>query len=308
MANKAIRIGTRGSPLALAQANEVKKRLERAHAGIAVEIIPVKTSGDRIKARPLAEAGGKGLFTKEIEDGLLNQTLDLAVHSAKDLPARLPGGLCLAAVPEREDVRDVLIAAGAETLSGLPDGARLGTSSLRRQAQALNLRPDLELVALRGNVETRLKKVGKDVNAALLACAGLKRLGLEAAVGAILPLEEMLPAPGQGAIAIEAREGDKRMESLLAAISHAPSFHAVALERAVVAGLGASCTMPLAAYATVEGQQMSAQAALFSADGTIRVDAGGAGQCDDAETLGAALAKELRGNAPERLLKELQLY
>ena len=234
-----LRIGTRGSPLALAQARQVRTHLAAAHGigedEIALEVI--RTSGDMIRDRPLAEAGGKGLFTKEIEEALGAGRIDLAVHSAKDMPTELPAGLSIAAVLPREDARDVFISRKAATLSDLPPGATVGTASLRRQALVKRRRPDLAVVPLRGNVETRLRKLDAgEVDATLLALAGLKRLGLEAAATAILPLDEFLPAVGQGIIAIEARGDDARACALLRAVDHADSATALAAERAYPRG------------------------------------------------------------------------
>ena len=235
-----LRIGTRGSPLALAQARAVRERLAAAHglAPDAVEIRAIRTSGDLIQDRPLADAGGKGLFTKEIEQALIDGAIDLAVHSAKDMPTVLPGGLVLTACLEREDVRDAFISRKAVGLSALPAGSAVGTSSLRRQAQVRRLRPDLTVVNFRGNVETRLRKLDEGVaDATLLALAGLKRLGLAHAATAILPIEEFLPAVGQGAIAIETRAADARVRDLVAAVDHAETSTALTAERAFLAVL-----------------------------------------------------------------------
>ena len=235
-----LRIGTRGSPLALAQARAVRERLAAAHglAPDAVEIRTIRTSGDLIQDRPLADAGGKGLFTKEIEQALIDGAIDLAVHSAKDMPTVLPDGLVLTACLEREDVRDAFISRKAVGLSALPAGSAVGTSSLRRQAQVRRLRPDLTVVNFRGNVETRLRKLDEGVaDATLLALAGLKRLGLAHAATAILPIEEFLPAVGQGAIAIETRAADARVRDLVAAVDHAETSTALTAERAFLAVL-----------------------------------------------------------------------
>src|SRR5215471_10656308 len=230
-----LRIGTRGSPLALAQASLVRARLAEAH-GVAAERIDLKvirTTGDVIRDRPLAEVGGKGLFTKEIEEAMIAGAVDLAVHSAKDMPTVLPGGLAIAAALAREDPRDVFISRKAKTPRELPPGAVIGTASLRRQAQVKRLRPDLKVVPFRGNVETRLRKLDAgEVDATLLALAGLKRLGLADAATAILPIEEFLPAVGQGIIALETRADDTRTRDLVAAIDHAESATALACERA----------------------------------------------------------------------------
>ena len=247
-----IRIGTRGSPLALAQAREVRQCLEAAHGAGQHEfdVRAIRTSGDRIQDRPLADAGGKGLFTKEIEEALLAGEIDLAVHSMKDMPTVLPTGLAVACYLPREDVRDAFMSAKAARLAQLPGGAIVGTSSLRRQAQVLRLRPDLRVAPLRGNVETRLRKLQEGAaDATLLACAGLKRLGLESRITAPVPIEEMLPAVAQGAIGIEIRVDDLATAHLLAPINHQETALAVAVERAFLAKLDGSCRTPIAGFA-----------------------------------------------------------
>jgi hydroxymethylbilane synthase len=245
-----IRIGTRGSPLALIQAHEARERLEAAHgAGSHVfEVRAIRTSGDRIQDRPLSEAGGKGLFTKEIEEALLAGEIDLAVHSMKDMPTVLPAGLTIDCYLPREDVRDAFIGAKAASLAELPGGAAVGTSSLRRQAQVMRLRPDLRVVPLRGNVETRLRKLQEGAaDATLLACAGLKRLGKR--IDSPVPIEEMLPAVAQGAIGIETRADDEGIAHLLAPINHQETALTVAVERAFLAKLDGSCRTPIAGLA-----------------------------------------------------------
>jgi len=246
-------IGTRGSPLALAQARTVRALLAQATGAdeAAFEIVVIKTTGDAIQDRPLSEVGGKGLFTKEIEEALLSGRIDLAVHSAKDMPTLSQPGLLLAACLEREDPRDAFISLKAKTLADLPHGARLGTASLRRQAIVKKARPDLNVSSLRGNVETRLRKLeAGEVDATLLALAGLKRLGLAHHATHVLPIEEFLPAVAQGAIGIETRGDDNRTRQMVALINHAPTFIAVACERAFLAALDGSCKTPLAGHAT----------------------------------------------------------
>src|SRR3954470_23824956 len=255
-----LRLGTRGSPLALTQARMVREALAQAH-GFAPEQIAleaIRTSGDRIQDRPLAEAGGKGLFTKEIEEALAAGAIDLAVHSSKDMPTVLPPDLVLTAFMEREDPRDVFISRKATTIAGLPRGASVGTASLRRQAMMKRLRPDLAIVPLRGNVETRLRKLDEGVaDATLLALAGLKRLGLTDAATVVLDVNEFLPAVGQGAIGIETRAGDSRTRELLAAINHADTLTALACERAFLAVLDGSCRTPIGGHATVADRGIS---------------------------------------------------
>jgi hydroxymethylbilane synthase len=265
-----IRIGTRGSPLALAQAREVQQRLEAAHGPgkLAFEVRVIKTSGDRIQDRPLAEAGGKGLFTKEIEEALLAGEVDIAVHSMKDMPTLLPAGLAVTCFLPREDVRDAFISRKAPALAALPAGAVVATSSLRRQAQVKHVRPDLEVVAMRGNVETRLRKLAEGAaDATLLALAGLKRLGLEDRATAPVPVEEMLPAVAQGAIGVETRADDFVMAELVAPINHEPTALTVTAERAFLATLEGSCRMPIAALAELAGERFAFRGMILTPDG-----------------------------------------
>jgi len=293
-----IRIGTRRSALALTQAEEVCRRLQALDAKVSVELVPMMTSGDRTLDQPLAEIGGKGLFTKEIEDALLDGRIDLAVHSAKDMQTQLPPGLALAAVPPREDARDVLIAAsGAAHIKDLPQGARLGTSSLRRAAQALHVRPDLRIVSLRGNVQTRLAKLERgEADAILLAAAGLKRLGISPLPGHPLPLEEMLPAAAQAALGLECREGDARMLSLLAPLNDADAAAAVAAERSLLAALEGSCRMPIAAYAQCMEENLRLRAMLLAPDGAWARACDVTGKKEEAEALGRRAGAVLKEN------------
>jgi hydroxymethylbilane synthase len=296
-----LRIGTRGSPLALAQARAVRDRLAAVHgwAPDAVEVRPIRTSGDLIQDRPLAEAGGKGLFTKEIEQALIDGAIDLAVHSAKDMSTVLPDGLVLAACLEREDVRDAFISRKASDLAALPAGSVVGTSSLRRQAQVRRLRPDLAVVNFRGNAETRLRKLDEGVaDATLLALAGLKRLGLAHAATAILAVEEFLPAVGQGAIAIETRAADARVRGLVAAIDHADTSTALAAERAFLAVLDGSCRTPIAGHATVTARSLQFRGLILRPDGSEAHETAGAGSREDAAAIGAEAGRELKRLAP----------
>ncbi len=295
-----LRLGTRGSPLALAQARMVRQALAAAHGfdpdQIAIEVI--RTSGDRIQDRPLADVGGKGLFTKEIEEALAADTIDLAVHSSKDMPTMLPPGLVLSAFMEREDPRDVFISRKAKTIADLPRGATVGTASLRRQAMVKRKRPDLTIVPLRGNVETRLRKLDEGVAAAtLLALAGLKRLGLADAATAVLDVNEFLPAVGQGAIGIETRADDARTCELLAAINHADTFSALAAERAFLAVLDGSCRTPIGGHATISGGRLSFRGMVVKPDGSEDFEATREGNVRDAERLGADAGAELKGRA-----------
>jgi hydroxymethylbilane synthase len=295
-----LRIGTRGSPLALVQARLVRARLAAA-AGLsedAVELVTIRTTGDAIKDRPLAEEGGKGLFTKEIEDALLDGRVDLAVHSAKDMPTVLPNGLLLAACLEREDPRDVFISHKARSLADLPRGASLGTASPRRQAIAMRTRPDLRPLLLRGNVETRLKKLDAgEVDATLLALAGLKRLGLTGHATTIMSIDEFLPAVGQGAIGIETREDNKHVRDVLVRIDHADTSIAVACERAFLAVLDGTCKTPIAGHATVSGDSVQFRGLIARPDGTAAHDVTGTGSRDDASMIGAGAGRELKHRA-----------
>jgi hydroxymethylbilane synthase len=249
-----LRIGTRGSPLALAMTAEVARLLGAAHDALAepgaIETVVITTTGDKVQDRPLSEIGGKGLFTKEIDEALLDGRVDLAVNSAKDLPTGLPGGILLAAAPEREDVRDAFVSLVAGSLADLPAGARIGTASLRRQAQILNKRPDLSVVLFRGNVETRLRKLAEgQAEATLLAMAGLKRLGKSDAARAPVAVDDILPAVGQGAMGLTCRKGDKGVRDWLARLNHRPTFLAVTAERALLSVLDGSCHTPIAGLA-----------------------------------------------------------
>jgi hydroxymethylbilane synthase len=298
-------LGTRGSPLALAQANETRRRLSEAHGWDVERIVlkVIRTSGDAIQDRPLAEAGGKGLFTKEIDAALLAGEVDAAVHSAKDLPTLVPDGVALAGFLPREDVRDALISAFADTIQGLPKGASLGAASLRRQAQALRLRPDLRLELLRGNVETRLRKAESGaVGATLLAMAGLKRLGLVHRARAPLDLDAFLPAPGQGAIALTARTNDACALEALAAISDAETYAELMAERAFLAELEGSCRTPIAGLARLEGGQLKFRGEVLRTDGSESFEIAAGGQPGDATRLGRAAGRELAGRLPEGVL------
>jgi len=265
-----VRIGTRGSPLALAQAHQVAARLVAAN-GLGehqCEIVIIKTTGDRITDRPLIEAGGKGLFTKELEEALFSGDIDLAVHSMKDVPALLPPGLSIAAILEREDPRDAFVSLKYSSLADMPAGAIVGTSSPRRRAQVLRARPDLKVVEFRGNVETRLRKLADGVaDATFLACAGLNRLGLSQHISAIMNDDVMLPAVAQGAIGIEIRIGDNRIEDLLAPLNDADTALCVAAERAYLAQLEGSCRTPIAGFAQLEGARLRMRGEILSTDG-----------------------------------------
>ncbi len=296
-----LRIGTRGSPLALAQAEIVRARLAGAWPELempdASAIVAIKTSGDRILDRPLADAGGKGLFTKEIEEALLARTIDIAVHSMKDMPTWLPPGLVVACLLQREDPRDALIApAGVDGIASLPQGTVVGTSSLRRKAQLLARRRDLRVVDLRGNVETRLARIAQGrAQATLLALAGLKRLGLEHHASAVLGPEDMLPAVAQGAIGIECRSDDARVRAFLAPLHHAPTGHAIAAERGVLERLDGSCRTPIAALATGRTfGRLRLDALIAKPDGSALLRTAREGPTGDAREMGLDAGEELR--------------
>ena len=300
-ASQVFRIGTRGSPLALKQAELVCEALIAAHrlGASAIEIVPIRTSGDKIQDRPLAEAGGKGLFAKEIEQALLEGTVDLAVHSAKDLPTILPAGLALVATLSREDPRDAFISRKAKSFGELAAGSTLGTASLRRQAMVKRLRPDLRVVTFRGNVETRLRKLATgEADATLLALAGLNRLGLASAATAVLPVEEFPPAVGQGTIGIEARADDARVRELLAAINHADTMTALSAERAFLAELDGSCRTPIAGYARIANGTLQFHGMILRPDGSEAHETRREGAAHDAEALGADAGRELKRRAP----------
>jgi hydroxymethylbilane synthase len=300
-----LRIGTRGSPLALWQANAVRDALLAAHrwAPDAVAIEVIRTTGDTITDRALSEAGGKGLFTLEIEDALLEGRIDLAVHSAKDMATVLPDGLHIAGYLPRADVRDALILREGSSLADLPQGARVGTASLRREAQLRRLRPDLTVGLLRGNVHTRLARVAEGLfDGTLLALAGLTRLGLEDKAASILDTDAFLPAVGQGAVAIEGRVNDDHCAAALALMTDAATGVAVTLERAFLAELDGSCRTPIAGLATVEGGRIAFRGLLLSNDGREAIETTREGDVADAAQLGADAGREVRGRAPAHML------
>lgn len=300
MQTTALRIGTRASPLALAQAHETRARLMAAH-GLpeeAFEIVPISTSGDRIQDRPLSEAGGKGLFTKELEEAMLSDRIDIAVHSSKDMPTQLPEGLELSAFLPREDPRDAFLGRAARSIAELPQGAIIGSSSLRRQALIRRMRPDLQVIMFRGNVQTRLKKLDDAVaDGTILAFAGLHRLGLEHVITDLMPLDVFPPAPGQGAICIESRIGDKNVTGLLAAIDHAPTGHALACERAFLGALDGSCRTPIAGHAVIDGEHLSFSGLILSPDGSLSHEVRAEGRTADAAMIGKKAGDDVRARA-----------
>jgi hydroxymethylbilane synthase len=288
--------------MALYQAELVRFRLRAVHPELAadgaLDLVPIRTTGDRVQTRLLAEIGGKGLFTKEIEEALLDGRIDLAVHSLKDMETVLPAGLAIGVVLKRDDPRDVLVGRTALTLAGLPQGARIGTASLRRRAQLLRMRPDLAIVPIRGNVNTRLAKLDAgEVDALVLALCGLERLGKEGMIGEILDVDVMLPAVAQGALAVECRALDDKVRELLAPLHDPPSAACVIAERSMLAALDGSCRTPIAGLATIDGDRLSLVALLLSPDGTAERRGRLAGPVTDAAAIGTALGEQLRRDA-----------
>jgi hydroxymethylbilane synthase len=304
---KPLRIGTRGSPLALWQANHIAERLAQRH-GIESQLVRIRTAGDRLQSVAVSQAGasadGKGIFIKELEDALLAGAVDLAVHSMKDVPTEAPAGLTFPAVTRREDVRDCLISRDGRTLENLPPGARIGTSSLRRQAQLRHHRPDLEMADVRGNVDTRLRKLASgEFDAVVLALAGLKRLGVADKVTQVLDTDVMLPAVGQGAIGIETRTDDRRASELVAALDDAETRACVTAERALLHELQGGCQVPLGAWARLAGGELHLEAAVFSADGREFVRRDDRGSPGDAYAVGKRLGQVLIGAGADRILR-----
>lgn len=299
-------LGTRGSRLAIWQAEWVRARLQAVAPDVAVTLRRIKTSGDKILDVPLAKIGGKGLFVKEIEEELLQGTIDLAVHSMKDVPTVLPQGLAILCVPEREDPRDVLISRGAIPLDRLPAGARVGTSSLRRQAQLLHHRPDLTIQMLRGNLDTRLRKLRNgEFDAIVLAAAGLKRMGWAEEVTEYLPVNVSLPAIGQGALGLEGRAEDGFVQMLVSALDHPPTRAAVTAERAFLERLGGGCQVPIAAHATLAGGRLCLDGLIASVDGRRLVRDQVEGSAIEARELGQRLAEQLLRRGGEAILTEI---
>ncbi len=306
MSEQTLRIATRKSPLAIWQAEHVAARLRAAHPGLGVELVGMSTQGDRILDTPLAKIGGKGLFVKELEQGMLEGRADLAVHSMKDVPVELPQGLHLAVIMEREDPRDAFVSGRYAGVDALPEGAVVGTSSLRRHCQLAERRPDLRIESLRGNVNTRLRKLDEgQYDAVVLAAAGLKRLGFEARITAPMTREESLPAIGQGAIGIECLAADDRVNQLLAPLQHGETAVCVAAERALNARLAGGCQVPIAGHALLEGGELRLRALVGEPDGSRILRAEARGAPAEAEALGRGLADELLAAGADRILERL---
>ena len=306
MTPKELRIGTRGSQLALYQANWVKERLIQIHPHLKVTLITIKTTGDKTQDAPLAKIGGKGLFVKEIEEALIQKRVDLAVHSIKDVPTELPEGLHLSAITKREDPRDAFISKDGTLLKDLPQRAKIGTSSLRRQAQLLHFREDFELIPLRGNLDTRLKKLERmNLDGIVLAMAGVKRLGLEARITEVIPTEISLPAIGQGALGIETRKGDEEVEGRIQFLNDPPSARTILAERAFLKRLGGGCQVPIAAFAQVAGSNLWIDGLVGTIDGKRLVRHHLEGPLERPESLGTELAEILFGKGGKEILDEV---
>ena len=306
MTDSRLRIATRKSPLALWQANHVRDALLVRHPELDVELLTMTTQGDKILDTPLAKVGGKGLFVKELETGMLEGRADLAVHSMKDVPVEFPQGLCLAAVLPREDPRDVLISNTCSSIDELPQGARLGTSSLRRQSQLRARRPDLQILDLRGNVNTRLSKLDNgEYDAIMLAAAGVKRMGWEARITEFLPPEQFLPAIGQGAIGIEIRDEDARLHELVAELNDAQTAIRISAERALNEALQGGCQVPIAGYSEISHGVILLRALVGRPDGTELVQGVISGKPEDAEELGRVLAEDLLSRGAKQILDEV---
>ncbi len=303
---KTLIIGSRASKLALAQANLIKDLLQEKYPVLDIEIKTIKTTGDKILDVSLDKIGDKGLFTKEIEAALLAGDIDLAVHSLKDLPVEITAGLKIAAVTPREDPRDILVSLKGDDLKSLPKKSRIGTSSLRRRAQLLRLRPDLRVMDLRGNLDTRIRKLNAGLyEAIVVAYAGVKRLGLKLLMS-VIPLEEFLPQAGQGALGIEIRQGRTDLEEIVKILDDAPAHLCIDAERQVLSGLGGGCHAPIGVYARIEGDKIIINAGVFSLDGKTAIKDKISGAKKDAGSLGLSLADKLLKNGAKQILKEIE--
>ncbi len=303
-----LRIGTRRSQLALWQANWVKSELLKRHPSLSIQLVTIKTKGDKILDVPLAKVGGKGLFVKEIEDALLQNQVDLAVHSMKDMPADLPPGLCIGPIPLRENPADVLIAKNNLAFTQLPANARIGTSSLRRAAQLLHARPDLDIVPLRGNLDTRLRKLGdpaEGLDAIILAAAGVLRLGWESRITEYLDGRMMLPAAGQGALCIEIRQDDRPVAEKVSGLNHPPTRQIVFGERSFLHRLEGSCQVPIAAHGEIKGNQIQLDGLVADVDGLKIIRDRVLGPADNAESIGRELAEQLLIRGADKILEKL---
>ena len=306
MLEKTLKIATRQSPLALWQANYVKDRLQQQYPDLTVELVPMVTKGDVILDSPLAKIGGKGLFVKELENALLNKEADIAVHSMKDVPMQFPEGLGLAVICQREDPRDAFVSHSYRTFAELPQGAVVGTSSLRRQCQLKALRPDLDIRSLRGNVGTRLSKLDNgDYDAIILASAGLIRLGLADRIASFIDVEQSLPAAGQGAVGIECRTDDVQVQALLAPLADAETTYCVRAERAMNNHLQGGCQVPIGGYAVLQQGQLYLRALVGDIDGSRIIRAEGKSPVENAEALGVQIAEQLLTQGADKILQAI---
>ena len=306
MLEKTLKIATRQSPLALWQANYVKDRLQQVYPDLTIELVPMVTKGDVILDSPLAKIGGKGLFVKELENALLNKEADIAVHSMKDVPMQFPEGLGLAVICKREDPRDAFVSNSYRTFAELPQGAVVGTSSLRRQCQLKALRPDLDIRSLRGNVGTRLSKLDNgDYDAIILASAGLIRLGLADRIASFIDVEQSLPAAGQGAVGIEWRTDDAQVQALLAPLADAETTYCVLAERAMNNHLQGGCQVPIGGYAVLQQGQLYLRALVGDIDGSRIIRAEGKSAVENAEVLGVQIAEQLLAQGADKILQAI---
>ena len=306
MLEKTLKIATRQSPLALWQANYVKDRLQQLYPDLTIELVPMVTKGDVILDSPIAKIGGKGLFVKELEKALLNKEADIAVHSMKDVPMQFPEGLGLAVICKREDPRDAFVSNSYRTFAELPQGAVVGTSSLRRQCQLKALRPDLDIRSLRGNVGTRLSKLDNgDYDAIILASAGLIRLGLADRIASFIDVEQSLPAAGQGAVGIECRTDDMQVQALLAPLADAETTYCVRAERAMNNHLQGGCQVPIGGYAVLQQGQLYLRALVGDIDGSRIIRAEGKSPVENAEALGVQIAEQLLAQGADKILQAI---
>jgi len=301
-----IRIGTRGSDLALVQARMVAERLKGMRPDLTVEVVSIKTRGDRMQNVSLVEIGGKGVFVKEIEEALLRGDIAMAVHSMKDVPVELPEGLVIAAVPEREDPRDVLVSKGGRKIEGLTKGARIGTGSLRRGMQLRTLMPDIEIVPIRGNIDTRIRKIRtENLDGIIIAAAGMKRAGRAAEISQYIPIEVMMPAVGQGVLGIEVRADDTAIRDLIDPLNHPDTVVESAAERAFLRRLGGGCQVPIAGIAQKQGDTLVMKGLVGSVDGMVRITDEMKGNSREAEDMGCALAEKILSRGGRAVLDEV---
>ncbi|MDB9822703.1 hydroxymethylbilane synthase [Deltaproteobacteria bacterium] len=301
-----LKIGTRGSKLALAQSGWIKGEIVARYPDVQVELVLIKTKGDKVLDSPLSKIGGKGLFVKEIEEALIKKDVDLAVHSIKDVPAELPAGLWLPVFPKREDPRDAFLSLDYNSIADLPKGATIGTGSLRRSSQLLHLRPDINIVPLRGNVDTRLKRLESgDVQAIMLAAAGLKRLGLSDKIRQLLPPEEFLPAIGQGALGLELRQDDERLLDLLGFLNNVPTELTIKAERALLKKLEGGCQVPIAGHGRLEGDHIILDGMVAELDGSVIIRDELKGAMDQTEETGIGLAEKLLSSGADKILARI---